>query len=77
MSLNKAVDFIYYLYDKKQDELLWERYLHTMSDKSFDEFKKELRVKNLRGTPGPKIVTESEEQERLAFAKQFIKTKET
>ncbi|MDC0826989.1 MAG: peptide methionine sulfoxide reductase [Lactococcus petauri] len=70
-SLSKAVDFILYLYEKENEETLWETWLSKDIQKDFKEFKQEhtqpLRVKQTE------IISKEQEQNNLDFASQFIK----
>lgn len=65
------MDFILYLYEKENEETLWETWLSKDIQKDFKEFKQEytrpLRVKPVE------LISEERERENLEFASQFIK----
>lgn len=65
------MDFILYLYEKENEETLWETWLSKDIQKDFKEFKQEytrpLRVKPVG------LISEERERENLEFASQFIK----
>lgn len=83
-SLPGAVNFILYLLEKQQEDVIWEVWLHRKPAKgdgkrkkylNFDEFKKQVKLKKMR-TKKAKSVTAAEEKQQLEFASRFIKTKE-
>jgi hypothetical protein len=65
------VDFILYLYEKENEETLWETWLSKDIQKDFKEFKQE-HTRPLRVKP-VELISEERERENLEFASQFIK----
>lgn len=85
-SLKDAVDFILYIFDKQQDDLIWETWLHRKPTKGegknqrslgFEEYKKTAKQKSLLRSQGKKVKapTAEQEQEQIKFAGQFIKAR--
>lgn len=72
-SLDRAVDFVLYLYDKENEETLWEMWLSKDIEKDFKEFKKE-QYHTIRKNPVD-LITKDKERENLDFASQFINFK--
>jgi len=85
-SLPGAVDFILYLFDKQQDDLIWETWLHRKPTKGegknekslgFEEYKKmakqnaQIRAINKKA----KVPSKEQETEQIKFAGQFIKAR--
>lgn len=79
--LADAADFILHLLEKQQDDLLWEIWLHRKPTKtegketkymSFDEYKKSVKTATRKKA---ETLTPEQEQQRLEFASQFIKTR--
>ena len=50
-------------------------WVHTTMEKSFADFKKTQKIATLRKKQQAKPVTESQENTLLAFASQFVRTK--
>lgn len=69
--LVRAVDFILYLYEKENEETLWETWLSKDIQQDFKEFKKE-HTRALRVKP-EQLISKERECENLDFAAQFIK----
>lgn len=85
-SLTDAVDFILYLFDKQQDDLIWETWLHRKPTKregnsdrslSFEEYRKTAKQNAQIRASGKKVetLTEEKEKEQIQFAGQFIKAR--
>lgn len=80
-SLTGAIDFLLYLLEKQQDDLLWETWLYRKPTKgegkntkylTYPEYKKSAKMPQLRDKKA-ETVTADQEQQRLEFASQFIK----
>lgn len=78
-SLADAIDFIHFLIERTDEDLLWETWLHRKPTKgsgdkmeylTFDEFKRSTQT--YRRTAVQTVTTE-EEQKRVEFASQYIK----
>jgi len=67
------VDFVLYLYDKENEETLWEMWLSKDIEKDFKEFKKE-QYHTIRKN-SVDLITKDKERENLEFASQFINFK--
>jgi hypothetical protein len=70
------VDLIHYLYDNEKEQMLWEQYLHSDMQMSFDKFKKKQKFRSMREMKASKAITPEEEQENLSFAYKFVKPRE-
>ena len=68
--LDRAVDFVLYLYEKENEETLWEMWLSKDIEKDFKDFKKE-QHQPIRKKPVD-LITKDKERENLEFASQFI-----
>lgn len=82
--LTDAVDFILYLLEREQDDLLWQTWLHRKPSKgegkntkylSYPEYKKASKLRPLRGHLHENVTADQEAQ-RIEFAGKFIKTKD-
>lgn len=70
-SLESLGDFILQLFDKENEEELWETWLHKEYKDSFKEFKKKYFKKMQRSNI--KILSKEEEQKIIERATQFIR----
>lgn len=69
-SLGRAVDFILYLYEKENEETLWEMWLSKDVEENFSDFKKK-NLKTLRVSE-KEVISADKAQENLDFAAQFF-----
>ena len=68
-------DFILFLFEQEQDDILWEVWINKDTNKDYATYKKE-RTKSLRKTKIKKI-SDQDEQESIAMATRYIKPNNT
>ena len=71
------LDFILFVFEKEQDERIYEQWLHTNMQQSFKDFKKAQNYRSIRKKKSEKPITKEEEKQMLDFALQFIKPSES
>ena len=64
-------DFILFIFEEEQDDILWEIWLNKEVKEDFKTFKKS-RSKSLRKKKIPKV-TKEDEQKSIALATRYIK----
>lgn len=67
--MEATADFIFYVFDREQEDLLWQQYLRTDMLMSFKEFKSKQKVRDIRSIQKQKPISKIEEKNLLNFAK--------
>lgn len=67
------VDFILYIFEQENEEMLWEIWVNKDIEENFDDFKKS-KLKKLRAGSA-KNITQDEINSNIVNASQFINTK--
>jgi uncharacterized protein YdaU (DUF1376 family) len=71
-SLKRLADFILFIFEKEQEDILWDVWLHKDVNEDFKTFKKK-KMRTIRKKK-VKSVSKDDEQKAIALASRFIKT---
>lgn len=72
-STKQTADFIFYLVDKEREEKLEYVWIHSMSDLSYEEWKKQVvKDTSKKNEPKRKKINKEKEKEALDLAEQIL-----